>query len=77
MALKKGHGFHAKHGFSGSAGKDMKPSIPGFKSVEQAEGGKEHFGSSSHVDHDGERSMGGKVSYDKHGFQHHKKGGMC
>lgn len=75
--MKTGHMFHAQHGFTGSAGKDMKPKIPGFKhgGEEHAEGAKAHFGKKGHVDHDGEHSMS-KVKYDKHGFQEHCHGGM-
>ena len=75
--FKTGHTFPAKHGFSGSAGKDMKPKIPGFKhgGEEHAEGAREHFGKSGHVDHDGEHSMS-KVKYDAAGYQHHCHGGM-
>lgn len=78
MAIKMGHQFHAEHGFTGSAGKDMRPKIPGFKHGGEvhAEGAKEHHGKKSHKDHDGEMHKS-KVHYDDHGFQHHKKGGMC
>jgi len=31
MAIKIGHEFPAEHGFSGSAGKNARASIPGFK----------------------------------------------
>lgn len=85
--MKIGHEFHAKHGFTGSAGMDKRPKIPGYKAgggiehedgghVKHAHGAKAHHGKSGHVDHDGGHSMS-KVHYDKHGFQHHKMGGKC
>jgi hypothetical protein len=76
MAIKSGHKFHADHGFTGSAGKDMRPKIPGFKhgGMDHAEGAREHFSKSGHKDHDGEMHTS-EVHYDDHGFQHHKKGG--
>lgn len=78
MSMKMGHKFHAEHGFTGSAGKEMRPKIPGFKhgGEDHAEGARDHYGKKSHKDHDGESHMGG-VHYDEHGFQHHKKGGMA
>lgn len=77
MSMKMGHKFHAEHGFTGSAGKDMRPKIPGFKhGGEEHESAKKHFGKKSHKDHDGEMHKGG-VHYDAEGYQHHKMGGMC
>ena len=82
--FKTGHTFPAKHGFSGSAGKNMRPSIPGYKfggmehdkgHVEHADGAKDHYGKKGNVDHDGTHSMS-KVKYDKDGFQEHCHGGM-
>lgn len=82
--MKSGHGFPSQHGFSGSAGKDMKPKIPGYKHgggighedghVHHADGAKEHFGKSGHIDHDGDHSES-KVKYDDMGYQHHCHGG--
>ena len=83
--MKMEHEFHAKHGFTGSAGKEMRPTIPGYKHgggieteehghVKHAKGAKEHHGKSGHKDHDGEMHKS-KVKYDKHGFQHHCHGG--
>lgn len=78
MAIKEGHKFHKEHGFTGSAhkSKEHRPSIPGHeRGEEHMPTAKEHFGKKSHVGHEGP-SMG-KVSYDEHGFEMHKKGGMC
>ena len=92
MAIKMGHSF-PPHTFTGSAGKDVRPTIPGYKHgggtghdehghVHHAHDAKAHYGKHGHVDHDGEHSHS-KVHYDEHGFQHHegmkkhKKGGMC
>ena len=84
--MKMEHEFHPDHGFTGSAGKNMRPKIPGYKHgggighedghVHHADGAKDHHGKTGHVDHDGEHSMS-KVKYDEHGFQHHKHGGKC
>lgn len=38
MAIKEGHQFHAKHGFSGSAGKNHRITVPGFKRGGQVKG---------------------------------------
>lgn len=78
MSIKHGHHFPGAHGFTGSAGKDHRPHIPGFKhgGEEHAEGAREHYGKRKHVAHDGEMHQS-HVSYDHHGFQHHKKGGMA
>ncbi len=85
MAIEHGHEFKKEHGYTGSAehGKDHRPKIHGYKYgggeheghcfVEDA---KEHFSKGGHVDHDGEDHMG-KASYDEHGFQHVKHGGMA
>ena len=90
MAIKMGHKFPS-HTFTGSAGMDRRPSIPGYKHggmehdkghIEHADGAKDHYGKHGKIDHDGETNLG-KVHYDEHGFQHHegikghKKGGMC
>lgn len=65
--LKSGHNFHSKAGFTGSAGKNIRPHIPGMKQggAVNAEGSKEHFG-----------KLHGPVRYDDHGYQHHCHGGM-
>lgn len=74
--MKMEHEFHAKHGFTGSAGKEMRPKIPGFRhgGMEHAESAKEHHGKTGHKDHDGAMHTG-KVKYDQHGFQTHCMGG--
>lgn len=73
--MKMEHEFHAKHGFTGSAGKDMRPKIPGFKhGGSEHEEAKEHHGKSGHKGHDGEMHKS-KVKYDEHGYQHHCMGG--
>ena len=78
MAIEIGHNFPS-HTFTGSAGKNMRPTIPGFKrggEDHHVEGAKDHHGKRSHKDHDGEMNQS-KVHYDSDGYQMHKMGGKC
>ena len=85
--MKMEHTFMPEHGFTGSAGKNMRPKIPGYKHggsmetekhghVKHADGARAHYGKGGHVDHDGDQNLG-KVRYDEDGFQHHSHGGKC
>jgi hypothetical protein len=66
--MKMGHTFMPQHGFTGSAGNNMRPSIPGYK-----HGGMEMGEHESHGDHPKHDHVG----YDKHGYETMKHGGRA
>ncbi len=63
--MKFGHTFHPSVGFTGSTGKNVKPSIPGY-----AHGGMDEV---EHEGHEhGDHPKHDHVSYDHQGYEHHK-----
>lgn len=65
--MKIGHTFMPQHGFTGSAGNNMRPSIPGYKM-----GGMDHEPDMEPREHDDHPKHDSHGHHDKHGFHIHK-----